>query len=224
MAAPERRTPPVHEAEHAAAAADRRGFPAPGPPEVAFLGRSNVGKSSLLNRLAQRRRLARTSSTPGKTRLVHWYRLVRPRGEILLVDLPGYGWARVSRAERARWQELVESYLEGRSALRLAVLLQDLRRDPSEDETLLLAWLAERGVPSLVALTKADKLKPMRRGQRVRALRAALAGAADRVVATSAQTGIGIPELWRIIDAYVDGSLPAVDPHAPDALPTNSSS
>jgi GTP-binding protein len=162
-----------------------------------------VGKSSLLNRLVQRRQLARTSRTPGKTRLVCWYRVERPGNDLLLVDLPGYGYAKVSKAERRRWKELVESYLAGRDALRAAVLLQDLRRDVSEDETLLLEWLAERDVPAILALTKVDKLKPMRRAQRVRALVAAADLPRERVVATSAETGLGIPDLWRAIDALV---------------------
>ena len=193
----------VLSAELVAVAAARDGFPRAGSPEVAFLGRSNVGKSSLLNRLVQRRRLARTSRTPGKTRLVCWYRVERPGHELLLVDLPGYGYAKVSKAERRRWKELVESYLVGRDALRAAVLLQDLRRDLSEDEALLLEWLAERDVPAVLALTKIDKLKPMRRAQRVRRLAAAVDLPRERVVATSAETGLGIPDLWRAIDALV---------------------
>ncbi len=187
-------------AEPLDAAADRGGFPPLGRPEVAFLGRSNVGKSSLLNKLVARKALARTSSTPGKTRLLHWYRVERsPGGETWLVDLPGYGYAKVSKQERLRWQKLVESYLEGRETLRVAVLLQDLRRDVTEDETLLLTWLAERDVPAIVALTKCDKLKPMRRAQRIKDLRAQLGLPAACVVATSAEKGFGIPELWRAI-------------------------
>jgi GTP-binding protein len=193
----------VLSAELFAVAAGRDGFPRAGSPEVAFLGRSNVGKSSLLNRLVQRRQLARTSRTPGKTRLVCWYRVERPGNDLLLVDLPGYGYAKVSKAERRRWKELVESYLAGRDALRAAVLLQDLRRDVSEDETLLLEWLAERDVPAILALTKVDKLKPMRRAQRVSRLAAAVDLPRERVVATSAETGLGIPDLWRAIDALV---------------------
>lgn len=193
----------VLSADLVAVAAARDGFPRAGSPEVAFLGRSNVGKSSLLNRLVQRRQLARTSRTPGKTRLVCWYRVERPGRALLLVDLPGYGYAKVSKAERRRWKELVESYLVGRDALRAAVLLQDLRRDVSEDETLLLEWLAERDVPAILALTKVDKLKPMRRAQRMRRLAAAVDLPRERVVATSAETGLGIPDLWRAIDALV---------------------
>ena len=190
-------------AEFLTAAARPDGFPPPGPPEVALLGRSNVGKSSLLNRLVKRRALARTSRTPGKTRLLHWYRVPRRDGELWLVDLPGYGFAQVSKAERRAWRALVESYLDARPSLRVAVLLQDLRRDVSDDETLLLDWLAERGIPAMVALTKADKLKPNRRAARARELRGQLGLPAARVVTTSALSGLGIEELWRAIDALL---------------------
>jgi GTP-binding protein len=189
-----RGAPQITTAELITSAADAAGFPAPGPPEVAFLGRSNVGKSSLLNALVGRRALARTSSTPGKTRLLNWFRVVRGGRELWLVDLPGYGYAKVARSERAQWKRWIETYLENRPTLRLAVLLQDLRRDPGEDETLLLRWLAERDVPALVALTKCDKLKPMRRAERVRELGG---------LATSAETGMGIAELWAAIDRSV---------------------
>ena len=199
-------------AELLTSAASPEGFPREGLPEIAFLGRSNVGKSSLLNRLAARRGLARTSSTPGKTRLLHFFRLVvrdddapdatRDR-TLLFVDLPGYGYAKVSQAERAEWKSLVEAYLSKRPPLRAAVLLQDLRRDVDEDETLLLAWLAQRGVPALVALTKADKLPPMQRARRVRELGRALPVQADRVFTTSAEKGLGIAELWEALRAQL---------------------
>ena len=195
----------VKSAEMLTAAASAGQFPAAGAPEVAFLGRSNVGKSSLLNRLVGRRRLARTSSTPGKTRLLCWYRVERTSGDLWFVDLPGYGYAKVSRRERESWRGLVEAYLGGRPSLRVAVLLQDLRRDASEDETLLLEWLAERDVPALVAVTKVDKLKPMRRAQRLRELKAQIALPAGRVIATSATSGVGMDELWGALDAATAG-------------------
>jgi GTP-binding protein len=184
-----------------AAAANAGQFPAATTPEVAFLGRSNVGKSSLLNRLVARKSLAKTSSTPGKTRLLHWYRVTRRGRELWLVDLPGYGYAKVSHQERESWQPLVESYLGARVSLRAAVLLQDLRRDWSDDEALLVEWLREREVPVLVALTKTDKLKPMRRAQRVRVLKQETGLAKADVIATSAQSGAGMPELWGAIEA-----------------------
>jgi GTP-binding protein len=191
-------------AEHLAAAASPADFPPPRLPELAFLGRSNVGKSSLLNRLVGRRQLARTSRTPGKTRLVHFYRVALPARELLLVDLPGYGFARVSRGERRRWKALVEAYLGRGPALRAAVLLHDLRRDPGEDEQLLAAWLAERGIPVVLALTKCDKEKPMRRAERLRALARALPVPPERVVATSAETGLGIEDLWGLLLERLD--------------------
>ena len=187
-------------------------FPRAELPEIAFLGRSNVGKSSLLNALVHRRQLARTSTTPGKTRLVHWYRVERTGGALCLVDLPGYGYARVGQDERRRWKRLVESYLEKRKALRAAVLLQDLRRDASEDENLLLAWLAEREIPALVALTKCDKLGLGARAARARELAKQLELPARRVLATSAERGLGIPELWRAIDAELAGPAREASP------------
>jgi GTP-binding protein len=191
----------IHRAEWLATAAEPAGFPPPREPEVALLGRSNVGKSSLLNRLVARRSLARTSATPGKTRLLHWFAVTRGDTELRLVDLPGYGFARVSKAERADWQRLVEAYLDGRAALRVALLLQDLRRDWSEDEALLLQWLAERRVPALVVLTKCDREKPSQRASRERRLREAIDLPQARVIATSAKTGAGIEELWKAIEA-----------------------
>ena len=198
-----RRPPPITTAELLTSAASAAGFPPPGPPEIAFLGRSNVGKSSLLNALVGRRALARTSSTPGKTRLLNWFRIVRGGREYWFVDLPGYGYAKVARSERAEWKRWIEQYLGSRHTLRLAVLLQDLRRDPGEDERLLLEWLAERGVPALVALTKCDKEKPMRRAERVRVLGKSPELPAGQILATSAETRLGIPELWAAIERAV---------------------
>jgi GTP-binding protein len=187
--------------ERIASAAGPEGFPRAGLPEVAILGRSNVGKSSLLNRLAARRGLAFASGKPGTTRLLHFYRVERRSGPLLLVDLPGYGFAKVARTQRAQWRRLIESYLEGRAPLRACVLLQDLRRDVSEDETLLLAWLAERGIPAVVALTKCDKLAPARRAERAAVLARTFDVPPARVVATSASSGLGVAALWSAIEA-----------------------
>lgn len=193
----------VRAAEHVAACAQLRTLPPAELPEIALLGRSNVGKSSLLNRMVGRRKLARTSATPGKTRLIHFYRVEADPAPLLLVDLPGYGWARVSKKEREAWRQLVEGYLDARESLRVAVLLQDLRRDFAEDEHLLLQWLALRDVKALVAVTKTDKLKRMQRAKRLRALRDQLEAPAPAVVATSAQTGEGIRELWQALADHI---------------------
>jgi len=189
----------VH-AERIATAAGPAQFPPADPPEIAFAGRSNVGKSSLLSRLAGRRGLARTSAEPGKTRLLHFYRVEcavqDARRSVVLVDLPGYGYAKVSKQERAGWRTLVEGYLGGRAALRAVVVLHDVRRELADAEHELLLWLAERGSPALLVLTKIDKLAPMQRALRIRALRDAAELPEGHVLATSATTGEGIDELW----------------------------
>ncbi|MFP6629336.1 MAG: ribosome biogenesis GTP-binding protein YihA/YsxC [Myxococcota bacterium] len=189
----------IHRAELLQSAGSARQFPTGGLPEVAFLGRSNVGKSSILNALVGRKQLARTSSTPGKTRLIHFFDVSAGGQELALVDLPGYGWAKVSRTERESWGKLVEGYLDDRPPLCLAILLQDLRRDFSEDETLLLDWLDEREVAWQVVVTKVDKLKPMRRAKRLKELALQLERKGTKLVATSAQTRQGIDDLWRAI-------------------------
>ena len=157
----------------------------------------------MLNALVNRKKLARTSSSPGKTRLIHWYHVRyearATNHQTLLVDLPGYGYARVSKVERKRWQGLVESYLDDRPTLTAAVLLQDIRRDVSEDETLLIDWLAEREIPVVLAITKVDKLKPMRRAARIRAMKQSIELPPAQVIATSAGQKTGLGELWKAI-------------------------
>jgi GTP-binding protein len=186
-------------AELITSAAGPEGFPEHGLPEVAILGRSNVGKSSLINRITARRSLARTSGTPGKTRLLNFFRITRPEGALVLVDLPGYGYAKVSKQERRGWQELVESYLGRRRNLRLAILLQDVRRDPGPDEINLLPWLAAREVAVVGAVTKVDRLTKRERAARLSAL--ASAGLPIEWIATSGRTGEGVEALWAAIDA-----------------------
>ena len=191
-------------AELVTSAAGPEGFPEHALPEVALLGRSNVGKSSLLNRITARRSLARASGTPGKTRLLNFFRVLRPEGELVLVDLPGYGYAKVSKGERRSWQALVESYLERRKNLRLAILLQDVRRDPGPDEIDLLPWLAARDVPVVGAATKVDRLNARERAARLRALSAA--GLPIEWIATSGRTGEGVEALWAAIDAALQAA------------------
>jgi GTP-binding protein len=177
-----------------AAAAPGR-FPPPAGPEVAFAGRSNVGKSSAINRLLGRRRLARTSATPGRTQQINFFVV---NGRLVLVDLPGYGYARVSRAARAAWRPLVESYLTGRPTLAGVVLLVDARRGLEVEEDQLLEFLGAHRLPALVVATKIDKLG---RGARARAL-TALARRGTPVVPFSAVTGEGVDAVWRALAVW----------------------
>jgi GTP-binding protein len=161
-------------------------------PEVAFAGRSNVGKSSLLNALVRRKAIARVSRTPGRTREINFFEV---NGEFILADLPGYGYARVSKAARAAWQPLIEAYLRDTPTLRGLVMLLDVRREPTPDDERMLAFLADRGLPVLVVVTKIDKLTPRAAESRVAELSAALGLAPEQVVAFSAVTGEGRDEL-----------------------------
>ncbi len=188
----------ILEAELIASAPHIEKLPPSGLPEIAFLGRSNVGKSSLLNALARRKKLARTSSTPGKTRELVLFRIRTDRGELGFVDLPGYGWAKVSRKERASWGRLAEGYLKGRRELRLAIVLQDVRRSWSEDESLLLEWLETKDVPGRIVLTKTDKLKLMKRKERIRALTKEIGSGFGNPISTSSQKGEGLDLVWKI--------------------------
>ena len=170
-------------------------------PEVAFAGRSNVGKSSLLNRLVRRKRFARVSNTPGRTREVNFFLV---NGKFVLVDLPGYGYARISKERRAEWKPLIEGYLRSSKELRGIVQLLDVRHDPTDDDRQMLAFLASVGVPTLFALTKIDKLTAAQRKSRVAALLDALEVTEDQVIPFSAVTGEGRDELAEAVVALVE--------------------
>ena len=164
-------------------------------PEIAFAGRSNVGKSSLINTLVGRRALARTSKTPGRTRQLNFYVVETVRGTFVFVDLPGYGYARVSKGEHASWRSLVERYLEERTLLRGVILVVDIRRGIGIEERELLDYLHFHRRPAIVAATKIDKLS---RGSRSAAMRAISAAAGDTpVVGVSGETREGRDEVWR---------------------------
>src|SRR5687767_6085407 len=136
-------------------------------PEVAFAGRSNVGKSSLLNKLIRRKAFARVSRTPGRTREINFFEV---NGRFVLADLPGYGYARISKERRAEWRPLIEGYLRRSPNLSGVVLLIDARRDPTDDDLQMLDFLGELGTPTIIAVTKMDKLSPTEGAAHVRAL------------------------------------------------------
>ena len=157
-------------------------------PEIAFSGRSNVGKSSLLNRLMKRKSFARVSVTPGRTREINFFKV---NNEFVLADLPGYGYARISKARKAEWRPLIEGYLTSSPMLRGVVQLLDVRHDPTPDDVQMFDFLAELGVPTLVVFTKIDKLKPPAARERVAELTGTLNLDANQVIAFSARTGEG---------------------------------
>ncbi len=189
--------------EFAGAAVRPKSYPKLQHPEIAFAGRSNVGKSSLINRLLGRQ-IARTSSTPGRTRQLNFFVI---NNELTFVDLPGYGYARVSKEERAHWQKLVEDYLAHAQNLRGVVIIVDIRRGPEEEEAALCDFLAHHQRPFLVVATKCDKLKRGQRAQQRRALMAQLDG--YPLLLFSAQDGSGKDELWQSLLALVSQPLPA---------------
>jgi len=210
----------IRETELFAAAATPDRFPRDGAPQIAFMGRSNVGKSSLINRLLGTRGLARTSKTPGRTRAVHFYRINR---RLHFVDLPGYGYARVPRPMREEWKGLVESYLEGRPGPDLCVLLVDARHPPTPLDHELWEWLAAAGRRAQIVLTKIDKLPRGRWSAVGHAAAAAFRPQpSSPAIPISAVTGDGIPALWRILDVACDKahvipprSEPLNSPHPP---------
>lgn len=173
----------------------------PALPEIAFIGRSNVGKSSLLNALVARPGLARVSGSPGKTTLLNFYRLPR----FYLVDLPGYGFARASKSERAGYRQLVSGYVRTRESLAGIVWLLDIRHPPSRDDRDMQELLAASGRPVLAVLTKADKLTRSATRSRVRELAEDLGLRPDQVELTSSRTGLGIAELATSITAAAGG-------------------
>ena len=174
--------------------------PPAGRPEVAFAGRSNVGKSSLLNALVRRKKAARVSNTPGRTREINFFDV---NGTFVLADLPGYGYARVSKEARATWRPLIEGYLTGSPALRGIVLLLDARRTPTDDDLQMLDFLAKTQLPTIVVATKVDKLRAAERDERLKtlALEAGIEG--DQMIPFSAITGAGRDELAEAVAALV---------------------
>ena len=204
----------VAEAEFAAGAARRDQVPSvthfEQAPEIAFAGRSNVGKSSLLNMILSRKGLARTSGTPGCTRQINFFDIqlagserleVPPR--IVFVDLPGYGYAKAPAAEREGWERLVTSYLLGREPLALGLFLVDIRHETQPNDEMLRDFLDHHGLPRVVAATKSDKLGRGEVSRQREAIRKGVGSSALDVIPVSARTGEGIDELWRAIRAVV---------------------
>lgn len=189
-------------------AADQAQFPAPGPPEIAFLGRSNVGKSSLINSLLGEK-MAKTSSTPGRTRTINFFEVRRPgkpKAELLFADLPGYGYAKLPRDMTAEWPKFIEPYLQERPTLALCIVLVDSSVPPQESDRKLVEWLQSVQRPYVITATKADRLSGNKLTNSLQTLRTQFQS--ERILPFSTRTGAGRDELWREILACTQEPAP----------------
>ena len=170
-------------------------------PEIVCAGRSNVGKSSMLNRLFNRKNLARVSSVPGKTITINFFRVE----DVRIVDLPGYGYAKVAKGEKRRWAEMMEGYFQSPRNIKLVVQLVDMRHKPSEDDYVMMRFLSDAGLPFIVAATKSDKLNKTQYNERKNALKDELAEFGDNLVIIpfSSEKGEGPDELKKIIESVI---------------------
>lgn len=192
----------VNRVELAAVGVRMNQYPEDGLPEVAFVGKSNVGKSTLINAMINRKALARTSSQPGKTRTINFYRVEE---QLYFVDLPGYGYAKAPKAEIEKWGRMIEEYLEKRQVLRGIVLLADIRHAPGENDKIMYDWLKHYGYDIIIAATKADKLKRSQVQKHLKMLREGFGLAPeDTLIAFSGPEKLGKDALW----AAIEGILP----------------
>jgi len=191
----------VVQAEFIMSAVSGSDFPREGIPEIVFAGRSNVGKSSLINRLAGNEKLARTSSTPGKTQSINFYRINR---SFMFVDLPGFGYAKAPKEEIRQWKQLVERYFEQRPAVVLALQLVDARMPPTRLDLQLSGWIERLEIPRMIVATKSDKLSGNQKAIQMRLISGSLSG--QPVTMSSAKTGAGCREIWeRVLKAAAAG-------------------
>ena len=187
----------IHFAKFITSATKPSQYPSEGLPEIAFAGRSNVGKSSLINTLVNRKRLVKTSRTPGRTQLINFFSV---NDRLIMVDLPGYGYAKVPVAVQKKWRPMIERYLTGRGVLQGVVLLLDLRRSPDARERHFIAWLEQHQLPVIPVLTKADKLSKAARQRQCREIMASIGHDHLAPILFSAKTRQGREAVWNAID------------------------
>ncbi len=177
-------------------------YPADGLPEIAFAGKSNVGKSTLINAILGRRALARTSSQPGKTRTINFYNV---NDVMYVVDLPGYGYAKAPKTEIEKWGKMIEDYLNHRQTLRAIVLLVDIRHEPGENDRLMHAWLKHYGYQIIVVATKSDKISRNQMQKQLSLIRKGLQlEQGDILIPFSGEKKTGVEELWTVLDTYLE--------------------
>ena len=170
-------------------------------PEIAFAGKSNVGKSSLINGLLNRKSLARTSSSPGKTQTINFYNINK---SLYFVDLPGYGYANVSQEIRNKWGKMIERYLHKSNQLKLVFLLVDIRHDPGENDVTMYNWIVENGFEPVIIATKLDKIKRSQLLKNLKAIRVKLGmSTEDTIIPFSSVTKQGVDEIWELINSHM---------------------
>lgn len=176
-------------------------YPQDGRPEIAFAGKSNVGKSTLINAMLGRKALARTSSQPGKTRTINFYDV---NGVMYAVDLPGYGYAKAPKTEIARWSKMIEEYLQKREELRAIILLIDIRHEPGKNDVMMYEWLKHYGYDIIIAATKSDKLNRSQIPKQLSVIRKTLGlGAEDVLIPFSGEKKTGVEELWMEMERFL---------------------
>lgn len=191
----------VNNAEITISAVKPDQYPTDGLPEIALSGRSNVGKSSLLNTLMNRKNLARTSQHPGKTQTLNFYRI---NDDLYFVDVPGYGYAKVSKKEREKFGEMIETYFSMRDQLKTAVLLVDVRHEPSEDDQLMYNWFKHFDIPVLIVATKADKISKGKYEKHKKMIRQTLqTDPDDLIILFSSTTGLGKEQVWSYFESII---------------------
>ncbi|PYY25708.1 putative GTP-binding protein EngB [Paenibacillus illinoisensis] len=206
----------VNQSEFIISAVRPEQYPDDGLPEIALAGRSNVGKSSLINRLISRKNLARTSSTPGKTQQLNYYKINQ---DLYFVDFPGYGYAKVSKEQRFAWGKMMEKYLLGRKELKLVMQMVDMRHEPSKDDKMMNEWLRHHGLPLVVVATKMDKIPKTRRAKHIKVIKQALdLRPGDLFVPFSSELGLGKDELWEIITRHAGIGQFASDESEPEEI------
>lgn len=187
----------ITQAEFVISAVKPHQYPEDALPEIALAGRSNVGKSSLINKLILRKNLARTSSQPGKTQQLNYYRI---NDLIYLVDFPGYGYAKVSKTQREQFGEMIERYIRDREPLKLQLLVIDIRHEPSQQDQQMYKWLKHYDIPTCIVVTKADKIPRSKWDKHIKMIKKTLeADPRDSVVLFSSESGLGREQLWEVI-------------------------
>lgn len=190
-------------AEFIKSAVDSDKYPDENLPEIAFAGRSNVGKSSLINSLLNSKKLVKTSSTPGKTRLINFFKI---NNQFMFVDLPGYGFARVPPPEKKKWRKMIETYLKKPDNLKLVVLIFDLRHKPTEDDLLMVEWLNFYRIKTVFVANKSDKTKKNQKKKHVQIILKSLNRPEGSAIIFSSKDGEGRKDLWKIIANYIQNT------------------